>query len=96
VGLLAAVGVKAALMGFVPGQAWGDGWCVFQSSGILYGCSNNTNPVVADVFTGFWHRDVLSIGRRIDVDSAATIPRLRRFAPLARNDTIVQDQPSRE
>jgi hypothetical protein len=49
-------------------------WCVFQSSGILYGCNNNTNPILADAFTGFWHRDVMSIGRRIDVESAATIP----------------------
>lgn len=49
-------------------------WCVFQRSGILYGCDNNTNPVLADAFTGFWHRDVMSIGRRIDIESAASIP----------------------
>lgn len=49
-------------------------WSVFQTSGILYGCDNNTNPLLADAFTGFWQRDVLSIGRRIDVDAAASIP----------------------
>lgn len=49
-------------------------WCVFQSADILYGCDNNTNPVLADAFTGFWHRDVMSIGRKIDLESAASIP----------------------
>ena len=49
-------------------------WVVFQASGILYGCNNNTNPALADAFTGFWHRDVLSVGRRIDVETAASIP----------------------
>lgn len=49
-------------------------WCVFQASGILYGCNNNTNPILADAFTGFWHRDATSLGRSIDVESAASIP----------------------
>jgi len=49
-------------------------WVVFQTSGVLYGCDNNTNPVLADAFTGFWQRDAMSRGRIVEVQSAAGIP----------------------
>lgn len=49
-------------------------WCVFQTAGHLYGCNNNSNAMLADAYTGFWHRDAVSIGKRIDVAAAATIP----------------------
>jgi len=33
-------------------------WAVFQTAGVLYGCSNNdANPSVADAYSGAWVRD---------------------------------------
>lgn len=49
-------------------------WCVYQASGVLYGCDNNTNPALADAYTGYWQRDSSSVGKVISVAAAATIP----------------------
>jgi hypothetical protein len=50
-------------------------WCVFQATGRLYGCGNNNgNPVSADAYTGFWHRDAIARGHRITVAQAAATP----------------------
>lgn len=50
-------------------------WCVFQTAGRLYGCSNNHgDPAKADAFTGFWQRDASAIGRTVSVAIAAQTP----------------------
>ena len=49
-------------------------WCVYQTSHILYGCSNTTNPATADAWTGFWARDAEARGKKISVAEAARIP----------------------
>jgi N-acetylmuramoyl-L-alanine amidase len=50
-------------------------WCVYQASGILYGCNNNTfNPSVADAYTGYWARDVVGLGTAISITDAARRP----------------------
>jgi hypothetical protein len=47
-------------------------WSVFQVIGRLYGCDNNQgNPARADAYTGFWKRDVNTIGRSVSVAGAA-------------------------
>ena len=39
-------------------------WCVYQISGKLYGCENNSgNPGSADAYTGYWGRDAKIIGK---------------------------------
>lgn len=37
-------------------------WCLFQASGKLFGCDQNTDPNTADAFTGFWRRDAQAAG----------------------------------
>lgn len=50
-------------------------WCVFQTIGRLYGCSNNNgDPAKADAFTGFWQRDAAAIGRTVSTAIAAQTP----------------------
>lgn len=51
-------------------------WCVYQTSGILYGCRNNNgNPSLAnsdaDAYTAFWGRDAHKTGKKISVNEAA-------------------------
>ncbi len=29
-------------------------WCLYQSSGIIYGAEPDTDPMLADAYTGFW------------------------------------------
>lgn len=50
-------------------------WCVFQVTGKLYGCDENTgNPAHADAYTGYWRRDANAIGRIVSVAVAAQTP----------------------
>ena len=38
-------------------------WLVYQVSGALYGCADNSvRPRIADAWTGYWARDVESLG----------------------------------
>ncbi|MDT7541239.1 MAG: N-acetylmuramoyl-L-alanine amidase [Acidobacteriota bacterium] len=48
-------------------------WCVFQASGILYGCQNDhlPNPGLVDAFTGWWRRDADLLGTKIGVGLAS-------------------------
>lgn len=50
-------------------------WVIFQATGKLYGCSDNSsNPAKADAFTGFFHRDVKELGIKTTVEKAASTP----------------------
>lgn len=49
-------------------------WCVFQSSGILFGTQPRNDPVRADAFTGFWARQARAAGCTVRVAEAAVIP----------------------
>src|SRR5713226_3931966 len=50
-------------------------WCVFQTAGQLYGCLNDKgNPANADAYTGYWSRDVDSLGIKISVEHARVTP----------------------
>lgn len=50
-------------------------WCVFQASGILYGCQDNrADPAVADAYTGYWARDAAGLGKKISLAEAARTP----------------------
>ena len=47
-------------------------WLVYQVSGELYGCSDNSaDPALADAYTGFWLRDARAVGTAIPVDQAS-------------------------
>ena len=50
-------------------------WCVYQKSGILYGCNNdNGNPALADAYTGYWADDSAKLGKIISIADAAKTP----------------------
>lgn len=53
-------------------------WCVFQVSGHLYGCLNDASDPAdrtgAHAYTGYWSRDVESLGIKITVDEARVTP----------------------
>jgi hypothetical protein len=49
-------------------------WCVFQTSGILYGTQPRNDPILADAFTGFWADQAENGGHLIAVEEAAAIP----------------------
>lgn len=70
-------------------------WLVFQSAQILYGCSKNSgDPASADAYTGFWSRDVSSLGRAVSVDDAARTPGacvLRIPQPGAMGHIVISD-----
>ena len=65
-------------------------WAVFQVSGILYGTKNNNytvrntgNPATADAYTGYWDHDSKSLGERISVAEASSIPGAMILRPPA-------------
>jgi N-acetylmuramoyl-L-alanine amidase len=67
-------------------------WCVFQATGILYGCEkDNGNPASADAFTGYWERDSRTLGRIISLSEAARTPGavVLRFPQVAAAGHIV-------
>lgn len=49
-------------------------WCVFQTSGVLYGTEPRNDPMMADAFTGFWAQQAAQGGHMIDVELAARVP----------------------
>jgi N-acetylmuramoyl-L-alanine amidase len=50
-------------------------WIIFQTTGKLYGCENNSgNPAMANAFTGFFDRDAHSLGNIVSADKAASTP----------------------
>src|SRR6185295_5608143 len=50
-------------------------WCVFQTTGKLFGCKPKTEgPDVADAYTGFWKEDAEKIGKVISIGEATATP----------------------
>jgi hypothetical protein len=49
-------------------------WCVYQTTGILYGTSNNSNPRVADAYTGYWLDQARRDHRTVSIADAVRIP----------------------
>jgi hypothetical protein len=50
-------------------------WLVFQTSGKLYGCENNSgNPAKANAFTGFFNRDAHGVGTVVSIEQASSTP----------------------
>ena len=59
-------------------------WLVYQVSGVLYGCTDDTaNPAEADAYTGAWKTDASAKGRMVSVSEAAGTPGafLLRYPP---------------
>jgi N-acetylmuramoyl-L-alanine amidase len=59
-------------------------WCVYQSTGVLFGTRPLNDPVLADAYTGYWAEQAQAADALIDVQAAANIPGaivLRRPAP---------------
>jgi hypothetical protein len=48
-------------------------WCVFQTTGILFGTRPRNDPILADAFTGFWFDQAREVQAGISVESAAGI-----------------------
>jgi N-acetylmuramoyl-L-alanine amidase len=51
-------------------------WCIYQASGLLYGCrDNDADPASADASTQYWARDAAEGNLiKISVEAAARIP----------------------
>jgi N-acetylmuramoyl-L-alanine amidase len=50
-------------------------WCIYQAAKILYGVENDHgDPAHANAYTGFFARDVDTIGEDIDLEDAYSIP----------------------
>jgi N-acetylmuramoyl-L-alanine amidase len=50
-------------------------YLVYQLTGRLYGCANNTgDPAGADAYSGFWGRDAGNLGIRVPVEEAVRTP----------------------
>ncbi|MGH7807282.1 MAG: peptidoglycan-binding protein [Thermodesulfobacteriota bacterium] len=49
-------------------------WCIYQTSGILYGTEPQNDPVRADAFTGFWTQQARRDNAIISIEDAAKIP----------------------
>lgn len=59
-------------------------WLVYQTAGILYGCTDDTtDPAKADAYTGSWKTDAATKGRLVPVSEAAGTPGafLLRYPP---------------
>lgn len=48
-------------------------WCVFQTTGILFGTKPRTDPVLADAFTGFWFDQARDEQAGIEIEAAVGI-----------------------
>ncbi len=46
-------------------------WCLFQSTGILFGVQPRNNPVTADAFTGFWADQAQDANAIVPIETAA-------------------------
>ena len=49
-------------------------WCVFQTTGIVYGAEPRSDVILAESWTGYWDRHVSELGIAISVERAARIP----------------------
>lgn len=50
-------------------------WCVYQTTGKLFGCKpTSRGPDVADAYTGWWMDDARRLGRTISVAEAVATP----------------------
>lgn len=50
-------------------------WLVFQLTGRLYGCSDNSGQAhSADAYSGFWQRDAETVGESVGVELASRTP----------------------
>jgi hypothetical protein len=59
-------------------------WCVYQLTGELYGCNDDSaDPSLSDAYTGYWRRDARTIGQMVPIDEAAAMPGaiLLRYPP---------------
>lgn len=48
-------------------------WCVFQTTGVLFGTRPRNDPVMADAFTGFWFDQAREAGATVPVETAVGI-----------------------
>lgn len=48
-------------------------WCLFQTTGILFGTKPRTDPVLADAFTGFWFDQAREANATVPVETAVGI-----------------------
>ena len=49
-------------------------WCVFQVSGVLFGCNQNRDPDTADAYTGHWRRDAKAVACTVPLVTAKSTP----------------------
>jgi N-acetylmuramoyl-L-alanine amidase len=49
-------------------------WCVFQTTGVLFGTRPRTDAILADAYTGYWFEDAHANGASIPVDVAVETP----------------------
>ena len=49
-------------------------WCLFQASGELFGCDQNSVASTADAFTGYWRRDARAARCSVPVAIARATP----------------------
>lgn len=49
-------------------------WCLYQASGRLFGCDQNSKPAIADAYTGYWQRDALAAHCTVPVVVARATP----------------------
>ena len=69
-------------------------WCVYQSTGILFGTRPRNNPVLADAYTGYWYEQAAEAGAAIDWREAANIagaPIVRRATPGQIGHIVLSD-----
>ncbi len=67
-------------------------WLVFQLTGRLYGCADNSGrPATADAYTGYWMRDAGKLGKKVSVAEAARTPgaMLVRHSGVGRGHIVV-------
>jgi hypothetical protein len=69
-------------------------WIVYQTTGNLFGCDQNIDPVTADAFVGYWERDAQVLGKVISVEQATLTPGsfvLRKVAAGAVGIVVISD-----
>lgn len=49
-------------------------WCVYQASGIIFGAEPDSNPMLADAYTGYWAEHAEVSDASVSVDEALRIP----------------------
>ena len=46
-------------------------WCLYQTTGVLFGVMPRNDPVAADAFTGFWFEQARAASAAVPVEVAA-------------------------